>query len=61
MYVGIEGQGYFLTLAKGRECWSHDQDGRHAHVWSKSFKSLLWNRQADFHETWYLIEDSSPS
>ena len=34
---------------------SHDQDGRHAHIWSKPFKNLLLqNRQADFHETWYV-------
>ena len=35
--------------------WSHDQDGRHAHIWSKPFKNLLLqNRRADFHETWYV-------
>ena len=34
---------------------SHDQDGRHTHMWSKSFKNLLLqNRWADFHETWYV-------
>ena len=34
---------------------SHDQDGRHAHIWSKPFKNLLLqNRRADFHETWYV-------
>ena len=34
---------------------SHDQDGRHAHIWSKPFKNLLLqNRLADFHETWYV-------
>ena len=33
---------------------SHDQDGRHAHIWSKPFKNLLQNRRADFHETWYV-------
>ena len=32
-------------------CWSHDQDGRHAHIWLKPFKHLLRNQQADFHET----------
>ena len=32
----------------------HDQDGRHAHIWSKPFKNLLQNRWADFHETWYV-------
>ena len=36
-------------------CWSHDQDGRHAHIWQKTFKNLLLcNRQADFYETWYV-------
>ena len=36
-------------------CWSHDQDGCHAHIWKKTFKNLLlWNRLADFHETWYV-------
>ena len=34
---------------------SHNQDGRHAHIWSKPFKNLLLqNRRADFHETWYI-------
>ena len=34
---------------------SHDQDGRHAHIWYKPFKNLLLqNRRADFHETWYV-------
>ena len=34
---------------------SHDQDGRHAHIWSKPFKNLLLqNRRADFRETWYV-------
>ena len=33
---------------------SLDQDGRHAHIWSKPFKYiLLQNRRADFHKTWY--------
>ena len=36
-------------------CWSHNQDGSHAHIWLKPFKNLLlWNQQADFHETWYV-------
>ena len=40
-----------LFMASG----SHDQDGRHAHIWSKPFKNLLFqNRRADFHETWYV-------
>ena len=31
---------------------SHDQDGLHAHKWSKPFKNLLLqNRRADFHVT----------
>ena len=34
---------------------SHDQDGRHAHIWSKPFKNLLLqNPRADFQETWYV-------
>ena len=33
---------------------SHDQNGRHAHVWSNPFKNLLRNRHADFQETWYV-------
>ena len=36
-------------------CGSNDQDGRHAHIWLKPFNNLLLqNRQADFHETWYV-------
>ena len=48
------------SLGRGNEILfaasgSHDQDGRHAHIWSKPFKNLLLqNRQADFHETWYV-------
>ena len=46
-------------LGRGNEslftaCGSHDQDGRHAHIWLKPFKNLLQNRQADSHETWYV-------
>ena len=41
---------HILFAASG----SHDQDGRHAHIWSKPFKNLLQNRWADFHETWYV-------
>ena len=33
---------------------SHDQDGRHAIYGKKPFKNLLQNRQADYHETWYV-------
>ena len=39
---------------------SHDQDGRHAHIWYKPFKNLLFqNRWADFHETWYVASGTS--
>ena len=45
------------SLGRGNEILfaafgSHDQDGRHAHIWSKPFKNLLLqNRRADFHKT----------
>ena len=48
------------SLGRGNEILfaasgSHDQDGHHAHIWSKPFKNLLLqNRRADFHETWYV-------
>ena len=48
------------SLGRGNEILfsasgSHDQDGRHAHIWSEPFKNLLLqNRWADFHETWYV-------
>ena len=47
------------SLGRGNEILfaasgSHDQDGRHAHIWKKPFKNLLQNRRADFHETWYV-------
>ena len=48
------------SLGRGNESLfvaseSHDQDGRHAHIWSKPFKNLLrWNQRADFQETWYV-------
>ena len=46
------GRGDESLIAKSR---SHDQDGRHAHIWQKALKNLLLqNRQADFHETWYV-------
>ena len=46
------GRGKDILFAASR---SHDQDGRHAHIWYKPFKNLLLqNRQADFHETWYV-------
>ena len=49
----------FCGASLGREnesmltaSWSHDQDGHHAHIWSKPFKHLLLrNRRADFYET----------
>ena len=35
--------------------WSHDKDGRHAHILYKTFKNLLLrNWRADLHETWYV-------
>ena len=48
------------SLVRGNEIFfpasgSHDQDGRHAHIWYKPFKNLLLqNKHADFHETWYV-------
>ena len=40
-------------IAKSR---SHDQDGRHTHIWEKPLKNLLLqNRQADFHEALYVL------
>ena len=48
------------SLGRGNEILfaasgSHDQDGRHAHIWQKPFKNLLLqNRRADFQETWYV-------
>ena len=33
---------------------SHDQDGRHAHIWYKPIKNLLRNQLTDSHETWYV-------
>ena len=49
------------SLGRGNESLfaasgSHDQDGRHAHIWYKTLKNLLLqNRRADFHETWYVV------
>ena len=35
--------------------WSHDQDGRHAHIWYKPFTNLLLqNKKADDLGTWYV-------
>ena len=47
------------SLGRGNESLyaasgSHDQDGRHAHIWLKPFKNLLQNRRTDFYETWYV-------
>ena len=47
---------YILFAASG----SHDQDGCHAHIWSKLFKNLLQNRRADFHDTWYVASGTQP-
>ena len=50
---------YGVSLGRGNErlfkrSWSHDQDGRHAHIWLKSLKNLLLrNQKADDLETWY--------
>ena len=50
------GRGNEILLAASG---SHDQDGCHAHIWSKPFKILLLqNRWADFHETWYVASGS---
>ena len=52
------GRGDESLIAKSR---SHDQDGRHAHIWLKTFKNLLLqNRQANFHETLY-VEFGTPA
>ena len=52
LYVSFQIQGNENLLTW---CWSHDQDGCHAHIWLKPFKNLLsWNRWTDFHETWYV-------
>ena len=32
---------------------SHDQDGRHAHIWKKPFKNLRSHR-TDFYETLFI-------
>ena len=34
--------------------WSHDQNGRHAHIWWKPFKNLLQNQKGDDLGTWYV-------
>ena len=35
--------------------WSHDQDGRHAHIWLKPLKNrFLQNQKADDLGTWYV-------
>ena len=51
------GRGDESLIAKSR---SHDQDGRHAHIWLKPLKNLLLqNRWADFHETLYVASGTS--
>ena len=45
------GMGNESLIAKSG---SHDQDGRHAHIWYKQLKNLLQNQRADFHKTWYV-------
>ena len=51
------GRGDESLIAKSR---SHDQDGRHAHIWLKPLKNLvLQNRLADFHETLYVASGTS--
>ena len=46
------GRGNESLIAKSG---SHDQNGRHTHLWLKTLKNLLLqNRQADFHETKYV-------
>ena len=52
LYVCFEVQGNENLMTW---CWSHDQDGWHAHIWLKPFKNLLLqNRWTNFHETWYV-------
>ena len=36
------------------ESGSHDQDGRHAHIWQNPFKTLLQSQKANDLETWYV-------
>ena len=51
------GRGDESLIAKSR---SHDQDGRHAHIWLKPLKNLLLqNWWADFHETLYVASGTS--
>ena len=46
------GRGDESLIVKSR---SHDQDGRHAHIWLKPLKNLfLQNWLADLRETWYV-------
>ena len=33
---------------------SHDQDGRHAHIWIKTFKNLFQNQEPYDLETWHV-------
>ena len=51
------GKGDESLIVKSR---SHDQDGCHAHICDNPSKNLfLQNRQADFHETWYVALETS--
>ena len=51
------GRGDESLIAKSR---SHDQDGRHAHIWKKTTqKSSSPEMVADFHETWYVALGTS--
>ena len=33
---------------------SHDQDGRHVHIWEKPFKNLLQNQRTNDLVAWYV-------
>ena len=39
---------------------SHDQDGRHAHIWYKPFKNLLQNQRANDLVAWYVALGPRP-
>ena len=46
------GRGDESLIAKSR---SHDEDGRHVHIWLKPLKNLLlWNRWTDFNKSWHV-------
>ena len=41
--------------------WSHDQHGRHAHIWQQAFKSLLLqNHKSDALENWHTAKGLEP-